>query len=362
MDLSQYTVKELRDLARSNNLRGYSRLRKQELIQKIQKEVSILEDADNPNLDTYTLQGLKALARMQNIKGVSRMRKKQLIRVLQQSMRSKTKNIPKKIAGYTIQSVLGSGTFGVTYLATKGGQRYSIKEFRRPPKIERLKQEVLALKQVQPCQNVPKYKSIYRNNKNGKVYLITYYVEGIPMKQYIQDVRKGIYPQTTAKDINVLLLQLTSTLWCIHQHGYIHRNIKGNNIVVDPVPSPPKATWIDFGLSCFYDQSRRGVDCTTQKGGNRQYYPKEAFQKPLEKEMYPYLDVFALGLLFLFSTTGKRYTPTSIPQPVETGSRKMDTLIEAMTVSSPQEQISLRNVVRLLQNLSDQETYSILSR
>lgn len=98
-DIARMNVKELKAYARKNGISGYSRMRKQELIdmllaktvdesvQEIQEEPmvrnSIAESMrEVSDLSSKTVKELKATARSRGIKGYSRMRKQELLDVL----------------------------------------------------------------------------------------------------------------------------------------------------------------------------------------------------------------------------------------------------------------------------------------
>jgi glutaredoxin len=95
--LENFTVKELLEIARQKNLKGYSKLRKVELISLINSEMGIpkvipkvIPDAIpdgivSKNLENFTVKELLDIARLKNLSGYSKMRKAELISLINSS-------------------------------------------------------------------------------------------------------------------------------------------------------------------------------------------------------------------------------------------------------------------------------------
>jgi hypothetical protein len=82
MDFSKLTVIQLKALAKGKKLRGYSKLRKAELVDFLSSRKSPRKSPRREKYNEYNLEYLKKLARERKIKGFSRLRKAELINLL----------------------------------------------------------------------------------------------------------------------------------------------------------------------------------------------------------------------------------------------------------------------------------------
>ena len=91
--LENFTVKELLDIARGKNLKGYSKLRKAELISLINSDMGIPKVIPkiipsgiiSKPLENFTVKELSEIARQKNLTGYSKLRKTELISLINSS-------------------------------------------------------------------------------------------------------------------------------------------------------------------------------------------------------------------------------------------------------------------------------------
>ena len=83
-------------------------------------------------------------------------------------------------------------------------------------------------------------------------------------------VRHGPFSKETARGF---LEQLISGVACIHEAGYIHRDLKPWNIILSDDHSQVKI--IDFGLATPLDKSQRQYPFNTFMSGTKQYMSPE---------------------------------------------------------------------------------------
>jgi serine/threonine protein kinase len=412
MDLELLTVTSLKQIAKEAGLSGYSRLNKEALIDKILEEA---EDITIERIAGEKLKKQKNPGRKSPRRKTSGGKKSQRQKLLQANA-DRRKIKPKKIkvtkqgsgkqelikpdikkllvsfddyeeedglqsldtvkqignlvriGDYEVIRPLGSGAFGITYLAEKDGILYTVKEFKKKTSLQNLRSEMMALKEVQPCSGVPQYKSVFKSKGTNNIFLVTYYVEGMPLNKMIIEYKEGELPGLRSSDLNDIMISLTETLNCVHSRGRIHRDIKPPNIIVDLNTTPFTTTLINFGLSCLYSPDNIEVDvlkgivpCRAQKGGNRGYYPKDAYlNNPFsDNQDYQTLDNFALGLLFYYLTTGNRARAMNLPPTLETGSELLNSVINNLVYDRTR---SLTSTLSNLKRLSPNENYVIFNK
>jgi serine/threonine protein kinase len=169
-----------------------------------------------------------------------------------------------RLRGYEILAVLGHGGFGVTYQArdTTLGRDVAIKEY-LPTSVavredgttvlprstaladefrwgrDRFLQEARTLAKL---DGAPAIVCVFDFlEANGTAYMVMALLDGEPLEQRLK--REGCLPQPA---IERLLDPLLDGLAAVHAAGFLHRDIKPDNIMLDAKNSP---TLIDFGAS-----------------------------------------------------------------------------------------------------------------
>ncbi len=147
---------------------------------------------------------------------------------------------------YEVKEILGMGGMGVVYRAFD-------RELREPVAIKTLRPEALAgdgvalerFKQEIRLARKIAHRNVVRTYDLGEVsgmyYLTMEYVEGTTLKQLIST--RGRLPVPVALTIGK---QLCRALEVAHEQGVIHRDIKPQNIVVDPTGF---LKVMDFGIA-----------------------------------------------------------------------------------------------------------------
>jgi hypothetical protein len=169
-----------------------------------------------------------------------------------------------RLRGYEILAVLGHGGFGVTYQArdTTLGRDVAIKEY-LPTAVavredgttvlprstaladefrwgrDRFLQEARTLAKL---DGAPAIVGVFDFlEANGTAYMVMALLDGEPLEQRLK--REGCLPPPA---IERLLGPLLDGLAAVHAAGFLHRDIKPDNIMLDAKSSP---TLIDFGAS-----------------------------------------------------------------------------------------------------------------
>ena len=112
----------------------------------------------------------------------------------------------------------------------------------RPIKQERIQREVKILQNLVGGPNIIKLLDCVRD-KNSKLTALVF--------EYIANTNyKTLFPTLADMDIRFYIYELLRALDYAHSHGIMHRDVKPNNIMFDPIIR--KLRLIDWGLAEFY--------------------------------------------------------------------------------------------------------------
>lgn len=172
---------------------------------------------------------------------------------------------------------LGFGGFGQVkcYKERATGNLYAFKEIPITTRsnIQALQDEVAILSRLSRANHsiVKYYDSFVRKVKKDLYYVIvTEYIHGFTLQEYIDTLYRK---NKRADDLTIynLMLWLFSTLAFLHDSGYIHRDIKPNNIMIDTVAN--RFVLLDFGLSYC-----KSLSTTYTDGGTPEFISPERWE------------------------------------------------------------------------------------
>jgi serine/threonine protein kinase len=220
-----------------------------------------------------------------------------------------------ELAEYTIESVLGHGGFGVTYLAkdTRLGAMVAIKEYlphdlatrNEATKIipdldakNAVKDYHWGLKRfLKEAQALARFKhpNIVRvlryMEANGTAYMVMEYEAGQSLGQYLREHGNKMKEGEVLK----IMLPILNGLEAVHNAGLLHLDIKPDNIYLRRDHTP---MLIDFGSA---RQALSGSQRIVLTPG---YAPIE--QYPDKGERGPWTDIYAIGASMYRCLEGKR--------------------------------------------------------
>jgi serine/threonine protein kinase len=151
------------------------------------------------------------------------------------------------IGSYELDKIIGRGRFGRVYkgIHSDTGEFVAVKlEDRRSE--SKLLEEGETIKKIRKiCKGVPEIYRIGHSNKWN--YMIMSYL-GPNLEELFIYCKKKF----TLKTSVLLSLQIFNTIKCIHESGFIHRDIKPDNFVIGFGDSHNKIFLIDFGLSVSF--------------------------------------------------------------------------------------------------------------
>ena len=209
--------------------------------------------------------------------------------------RIEMKNAPQPIPGYDMVRLLGRGGMGCVMLARnqRTGAAVAIKtllpEFAVTDKAMRRFMREIDVAAALKHSNIVEF--IDRGMHNGVVYLVTEFVDGADAA-HLADARGGrLPPQETI----AIISQVLDALSYAHQQGYIHRDIKDQNILVRGSWPNASAKLTDFGLAKSFTQSgMSGVTVAGEMAGTLAYMPPEQLKN--FRDVKPQSDIYAVGM------------------------------------------------------------------
>lgn len=217
--------------------------------------------------------------------------------------REELRRNPQPVPGYDMVKVLGRGGMGCVMLARdqNNGRAVAIKTLLPEVAVsdQALRRFMREIDVAAALQHPHIVSFIDRGMHNGVVYLITEFVEG-PDAARLADSRGGKLPYKEAVQI---LAQSLEALSFAHSMGYIHRDIKDQNILVTGAFPDFNSKLTDFGLAKSFTQTgMSGVTMAGDVAGTFAYMPPEQIRD--FKNVRPGSDIYAMGMTAYSLLTG----------------------------------------------------------
>ena len=205
-------------------------------------------------------------------------------------------------ADYRLESILGEGGSSVVYLGTylPNGSPVAVKvldpvQALRTDFLERFQHEASTLIELEHEHIVQGYEVGF---ENGWHYVSMDYIEGLTVLEVID--RRGFLENTEALSIS---LQCAKALKYLHESGYLHRDIKPGNIMVDEYGH---ARMIDLGL--IRAMPKDGMEPADEEDeqmtvGTVEYLSPE--QARGRADLDPRSDIYSLGVSLYHMVVGE---------------------------------------------------------
>ncbi|WP_224245275.1 serine/threonine protein kinase [Hyalangium gracile] len=213
------------------------------------------------------------------------------------------------------------GTYGTVYLAERAGHpeagRFALK-MANAPMDPRFARETEVLARIRH-PHVPRFEDRgWWTYQEGVVfpYLVMEWVEGVPLYDWASE------HSATSRQVMKLLGQVARALEATHAVGCVHRDVKGDNVLVRSVDGT--AVLMDFGAGDFL--GARTLTDGVLPPGTKRYRSPEAlrFEREHESDFHahyeagPTDDVYALGV------TAYRLATGSYPLPMKSSGLEED--------------------------------------
>ncbi|HEV3008113.1 MAG TPA: serine/threonine-protein kinase [Burkholderiales bacterium] len=212
---------------------------------------------------------------------------------------------------YRVEKVLGVGGFGLTYLAVDANLnlKVALKEYLPGDIALRAPDNSIAPRSAENADSYGwgkqrfldesrtlasfRHPNIVRVMRffeaNGTAYMVMEFVEGAALGDWIQTRRPLAEPQVAA-----IVGPLLAGLELVHKSGYLHRDIKPNNIYIREDDSP---VLLDFGSA-----RQRSTELTAIVTPG--YAPFEQYQT--QGNQGPWSDLYALAGVLYWMVVGKQ--------------------------------------------------------
>jgi serine/threonine protein kinase len=217
--------------------------------------------------------------------------------------REKLKQNPQPIPNYQMIRILGQGGMGSVMLARsmKDGRPVAIKTLLPEVAIseQSLKRFLREIEVAASLQHPHVVSYIEHGTHNGIVYLVTEFVAGMDASKLAKH-RGG---KLDYREVVKIMEQTLAALDFAHSLGFVHRDIKEQNILVDGNYPNYNAKLTDFGLAKSYKQTgMSGVTMVGDVAGTIAYMPPEQVRD--FKEVQPPSDIYAAGMTAYSLLTG----------------------------------------------------------
>lgn len=205
-------------------------------------------------------------------------------------------------AGYRIDRILGSGSFGHVFLAEELKpqlqRKVALKVLRQELAAddafrERFYRESLLVGRLDPHPGIV---SVYdAGEEDGVLWIASRYVEGIDLRTLLE--QRG---RLEAEHVATITEQVADALDTAHAAGIIHRDVKPGNILLSQ--DLQRAHLADFGVSKTIGQATEGLTTAGQFVGTvKCASPEQLTGKPLDGRS----DQYSLGCVVFECLTGR---------------------------------------------------------
>jgi serine/threonine-protein kinase len=209
------------------------------------------------------------------------------------------------IEGLRVLQEVGQGAASTVYLAqdTKTKQIWAVKHVHRATeKDDRFLDQAVQEYEIARQLNHPNLRQITKCHKVRQklltltdVFLVMEFTDGVSMEKH---------PPKTYEAAVEIFLQTAEAMKHMHDKGYVHADMKPNNIMLSPGPT---VKIIDLGQSC-----KAGVVKPRIQGTPDYIAPEQVMRKPIT----PLTDIYNLGATMYWTIT-KRTVPTAMNQKNE---------------------------------------------
>lgn len=273
-------------------------------------------------------------------------------------------DVPRTLGQYVLLDRVGSGAMGTVYRAVHRRMKREVAvKILRASASDRPWLDALFDREIRAAARLlhPNIVAAYDAGEDGGLpYLVSQFVEGDNLATVVGEV--GPLPVDLAMDCT---LQAANGLLYLHQEGFIHRDVKPANLMLD---SEGVVRVLDVGLARFRDPALGGSDESTQTQvvGTPAYMPPEqAAGRPCGCGA----DVYGLGCTLYFLLTGRTVFPAeglagqlaahranAVP-PLADALTWLNPLLVKMLAKRPEDRHeSMRSVIREIERLRERRS------
>ncbi|HHO52908.1 MAG TPA: serine/threonine-protein kinase PknK, partial [Deltaproteobacteria bacterium] len=262
-----------------------------------------------------------------------------------------------QLGPYSLSQVLGSGASAAVYVAHDGsGRPHAIKVRRRgdPDMDRRFLREFESMRLLRVPGVVPVHEAGIEDD------LLWFSMDRVFGRSFHDALQREARLEVRVERTVHLAIQLCTVLASLHDAGFVHRDVKPSNVLVDAKGS---VHVLDFGIGRYFGDNDT-LSSTGEVLGTVPFMaPEQLAGLPSDEK----LDLFATGLMLHEALAGKRERPLTtlgwIPKiclerlpPLASLFREvprgLSHLIEQMTAVDPDDRPTAREAARELQRLA----------
>lgn len=186
---------------------------------------------------------------------------------------------------FIVEKIIGTGGFGITYLGedTLLNSKVAIKE-------DAFLEEAKVLSRCQELDGIVSIRDFF--SENGRDYIVMEYISGCSLKEKVQKEGK-----IEAIEALRMLKPVIRSLAALHQMGYIHRDISGDNLLFT---SQGQLKLIDFGSARRKNPEGEDTRTVIFKRG---FAAEEQYRA--KGKQGAYTDVYGISAVLYFMMTGE---------------------------------------------------------
>lgn len=214
----------------------------------------------------------------------------------------------QKIGDYTVESIIGNGTFGIVYKVRLNNKFYALKLLKLWEVVYKDAKETVGerfLREFHAAKTPGKHlvKSHIYGEIDGNPFFIMDYIKGGCMRNKIGKL--------SCEDIQLGGFDMLKGLSELHNAGIIHRDMKPDNVLID---EKGKALLTDFGISAFVNHHIKRHTKPNLFGHVKETFGTYAYIPPeqlISRKRFaattPRTDIWAWGVMMYELFSGGKY-------------------------------------------------------